>query len=259
MRKLVAFFSLLVIFNLVIFQENNAKEIKLLVLIISSDYCPIDECSIYLELQKVWKSYMHYNPTQIESYFIRADAEMPTKFKIEDDVIWAKTKEGWPPASDGIIKKTILALDAISPRLHEFDYILRTNLSSFYVFPRLLKFLETLPRKGCYCGSGEGFASGCGFILSSDLVKLLIAHKNEFLDKIHYSDDDVLIGAFFKKHGIKLLPHSRLDLLTLDIWNQMKNKINASVFQFRIKNDNHSARLTEDLQIYSDLLKMFYK
>jgi hypothetical protein len=75
-------------------------------------------------------------------------------------------------------------MEAMLPQLDEFDYIIRTNLSSFYVFSRLFKFLTTLPTEKCYCGvQGQEdnwtFASGSGFILSPDLVKLLVQHKNQ--------------------------------------------------------------------------------
>jgi len=100
------------------------------------------------------------------------------------------------------------------PRIREFDYVLRTNLSSFFVFPRLFEFLKTLPKQRCYCGSGEGFGSGCGFLLSPDLVKMLVLHKNELWNQS--SNDDVSIGHFLQKKGVALLPAPRRDLLTLE-------------------------------------------
>lgn len=162
--------SMLFLFFFISMPTFCERNLRVLVLIIASDQFPV-----YVELQKIWQSYIHSDPEHIETYFIRGDPNLPTSYEIKNDIIWSKTDEGWSPASAGIINKTVLSLEAMLPRLHEFDYILRTNLSSFYVFPRLLKFLETLPKKRCYAGSNTGgdspIASGCGFIISPDVAK----------------------------------------------------------------------------------------
>lgn len=234
---------------------RHQRNKKLLVLIITSDQFPI-----YVELQKIWKSYMHYNPNQVEAYFIRGNEHLSRTFEVQGDIIWSKTDEGWSPQSAGIINKTILSMEAMMPRIDEFDYVLRTNLSSFYAFPRLLKFLETLPTTNCYCGSSIGdnspIASGCGFIMSTDLAKMLVTNKHKLINK-KMSPDDVLIGEFFNKNGIKLIPHARLDLLNLNDWEKYKNNIPTDIFQFRIKGDD-ALRLKNDIYIHSQLLKVFY-
>ena len=82
------------------------KDIKILVLIIASDEYPV-----YVELQKIWRSYMHYNPKQVEAYFMKADPDLGTMSIIQDDVIWSKTSETLAP---GIINKTILSIEAFA-------------------------------------------------------------------------------------------------------------------------------------------------
>ncbi|MFA6066658.1 MAG: hypothetical protein WC707_05760 [Candidatus Babeliaceae bacterium] len=229
--------------------------LKILVLIIASDQYPI-----YTELQKVWRSYMHDDPEHVEAYFIREDPTLATDYCIEGDIIWAKATEGWAPESSGMIDKTLLSLEAMLPRLSEFDYVLRTNLSSFYVFPQLLTYLETLPRTNCYAGSPYGrlhYASGCGFIMSPDVVRLLVDHKKEFINNKQWAED-VLIGKFMIKHGIKRLPHVRVDLENVQVLHAMQGKIPAQAFHFRIKNRYHDRRLVEDIYIHKQLLKMFY-
>ena len=244
-----------ILYFIIILSTYNINS-KLLVLIISSDYCPIDNCSIYKELQKIWKLYMHYDTKNVESYFVTGNTNLEETYKIIDDTIWSKTNEGWPGESSGIIHKTILSLECLQNRLNEFDFILRTNLSSFYIFPRLLKFLEKLPKNRCYCGSGVGFASGCGFIISPDVARLLIENKKQLIYQKD-SPDDVLIGKFLiQKKKFKLINHTRFDVLTLKSFNL--NNINDDIFQFRVKNDKHESRLTEDLEVYKILLEKFY-
>ena len=228
---------------------------KILVLVIASDEQPV-----YVELQKIWKSYMHLFPKHVEAYFIKADPDLPTAYEIKEDVIWSKTQESFIP---GISNKTFSSMECMLPRIDEFDYVLRTNLSSFYVFPRLLKFLKTLPENKCYCAvplvsrHGIPFGWGCGFILSRDLVKKLVDHKTELWDRLDYFDD-VLIGLFFQQHKIKITPASLMNFPTLEDWQKNKDKIPSDTYHFRVKNPEAKLRLKDDVYIHSRLLKMFY-
>lgn len=246
MRKICLFFFL--------FFSLPIAHAKLLVLIITSDHLPV-----YIALQKIWKSYMHLDPEHVEAYFLRADPDLPTLVAIDGDVIWAKTSEGWSPDSAGIINKTVLAMEAMLPRIQEFEYVLRTNLSSFYVFPRLLKHLENLPKSGCYYASGtdrlSSVGTGCGFILSRDLVELIAKHKLDFLDRATPQDDNI-IAKFLNENDIYLLPHPRLDLLSLQDWQKNKDCLPDDLFHFRVKSAND--RLNDEIYIHSQLLHLFY-
>lgn len=227
---------------------QRSRDLKILVLIIASD-----QDSIYRNLQKLWKIYMHYDPAHVEAYFIKGNSHLKVPFMIEDDVIWLQSAETWVP---GIINKTILAMEAMLPHMNEFDYVVRTNLSSFYVFERLLKFLETCPKKGFYGGSDTGdpaIGSGCGYILSPDLVELLVNNKQFFMNNGSAADDQ-LVGMFLKDQGIKLVYHNRVAFPALESWRVNKCKIPDYEFHFRLKNVNHD----DELYIYAQLIKMFY-
>jgi hypothetical protein len=179
---------------------------------------------------------------------------------IDGDTIWTKSKKNWIP---GITQKTILSMEYMLAQTGtDFDYVLRTCLSSFYIFPRLLKFLENCPRTRFYC-SIIGVSSvmnirhggGCGFLLSPDLVKMLTSQKSEIWNSPF--PDDVAIGKFFMDHAISMTPHKRMDLPTLVSWKQNKDNIPADLFQFRAKN-GEGRRIPDELYIDSQLLKMFY-
>jgi len=244
-------------------KEKRSKDnIKLLVLIIASDDYPV-----YKELQKLWRSYMHYDKNHVEAYFIRGDPDLATDCEIHDDVIWTKTPENLIP---GITNKTILSLEAFLPRIKgEFDYILRTNLSSFYVFPRLLEFLGSCQKNHFYCGSmilyTPGIASGCGFLITPDIAEILVQHKSDLVNNTtpniiegHEAYDDIVIGALIKNKGIPLIQHPRMDFCTLETWHQHNTIIPENIFQFRVKSYWDNLRLTDDIYIQSQLLKMFY-
>lgn len=227
------------------------KHPKVLMLIIASEDAPV-----YTELKKLWRQYMQSNPEQVEAYFICGDPALPVECVIEGDTIWSKTAESIIP---GILNKTILSLEAFLPRIQtEFDYVLRTNLSSFYIFPRLLQFLETCPRDNFYCGRTDyerTFCSGSGFILSPDLATMLVTNKSYLLNA--NTHDDVSIGAFFKDRGIKPAPHARIDFCSFYDWFNQKDCIPSNIFQCRIKNSDET-RLKDDIFMYKELQAMFY-
>jgi hypothetical protein len=226
---------------------NNYHK-RLLVLIIASDDLPV-----YIELQKIWQSYMHKYPHNIKAYFIKGDPSIPNNYQIKNDIIWLKTAESLKP---GILNKTLMAMESFLPMLDQFDYVLRTNLSSFYVFPRLLNFLEKCPKTGFYAGVcyKDEFISGSGFLLSPDLVNLLVTNKKTLFNNKKY--DDVAIGHFMRKHGVKFSSHKRMDFLDLQDWKKNKKSIPNDTFQFRIKTPSYLR--TDDIYIHLQLRKMFY-
>ncbi len=236
-----------------------AKEMKILVLAVASDDKPY-----YKELQKVWRSYMDYDPEHVEAYFVKADPRLSSLYKIEDHTIWAKAETSVTP---GIADKTILAMEAMIPRIKEFDFIVRTNLSSFFVFPRLLEFMKTLPKTGCYhaCenkilqGGGKPyipFGSGACFILSPDLVEMIVRNKNELLGSTIV--DDVLFGWFCHYSKIPLIIATRMDILDMPTWLTLKNYLPENQYHFRLKNNSEHLRLTHEVQVHKELAKMFY-
>jgi len=121
-------------------------------------------------------------------------------YKKKDENDWVLNQ---PESYGQLLWKTIGFLEE---HINEdFDYVFRTNIGSYVHTKRLVEFLDGCPRERFYAGaggmfSGIDFASGSGFILSKDLVKLAVENKNDFgLDHI----DDVSLGRFLAKHGIE--------------------------------------------------------
>ncbi len=251
-------------------QNSLDNDIKILVLIISSDDHPV-----YSELQKIWRSYMHNDPEHVEAYFIRGNPDLPTLYHIDGDTIWSQTKENLAP---GVLNKTLLSLEAFIPKIDTYNYILRTNLSSFYVFPRLLKFLKTLPKTRCYCASAfsdELLGHGSGFLISPDVAKIMVNNKKILFNDASHADD-VLIGRFIKQNQkIPLIRNDRMDFYEMFHWDRDKDTIIGNcgeypadinstnrplwpfqMFHFRIKFSGEE-RLKNDIYVQSMLLKMF--
>ena len=78
----------------------------------------------------------------------------------------------------GIYDKTLECFEHIESSYH-YKYILRANVSSFFIIDQLLKCSQSLPESNVYAGViGKNlrisFCSGSGYWMSPDIVKQLI-------------------------------------------------------------------------------------
>lgn len=268
MKKYIWLFLLVLVSN-GLHSSDEPKDFKTLILIITTDNQPF-----YLEAQKIWKAYMNSDPDHFEAYFIRGNPDLAKPFEISGNDLTVKTAESLVP---GIVNKTILSLEALEPRLNEFDYVIRTNLSSFYPFGNLRKYLSTLPKEKAYAGislyqprslglppdlDNVPFISGAGIILSRDLAKMMIKDHKE-LDK--YKDqmpDDVFIGLFYQRHNIRHIPAQRWDYPTYEGWVKYNHQIEDHAYHFRAKY-SYNVRVPADpfkdeLLTLKALLKRYY-
>jgi hypothetical protein len=214
---------------------------KVLMLVISSD-----NEQIYAEHRKIWSSYMNSSPN-IDCYFIQYGNESQ---KLDGNILWLTGKESF----NNIIRKTVDSIEYFL-NLNHYDFIIRTNLSSFWNFNSMLRMLETLPKEKIYAGfignhNGIPFASGSGFILTADMCNLLIKHK-DLLYSVNIIDD-VDIGYTMRKLGIFITPRIRSDFFSDKMY---KNYVfNPNVFHYRIKCNNRY----EEIGIMNDLLVKCY-
>jgi hypothetical protein len=114
-----------------------------------------------------------------------------------------------------------------------YDYIFRTNSSSYIDKSLLLEYVKDKPKEKYYSGViGDAydvyFAAGAGFFLSKDLVNLVIDNKDDW---VHNYIDDVALAKFLFKFGYKPTDHPRFDVLSLD-------SLPKDFFHYRLKTDN---------------------
>lgn len=164
---------------------------KIIFLIISSTN---DEC--YINMKKIQQEYLKLFGDKIKYFFIECVPNMVEEIEEIEDHIFVKDTESIIP---GIYNKTIKAINHVCQTYH-FDFIIRTNLSSFWNLPNILNLLDTKPTTG-YAGgyNVQGFITGTGIILSNDIASML---SNNILP-IHMHDD-VLISHILSTHNIQL-------------------------------------------------------
>jgi len=136
--------------------------------------------------------------------------------------------------------KTLDAFD-VSVQEFEFDYIYRTNVSSYLDLTRLQRFVENKPTNDFYAGfignyQGINFASGSGYFISRDLV-LRVLQNRDLWD--HNLVDDVSLGKLLtQEFNVDIKKVERIDIDSSDF--SLKRVINnpLNVFHYRCKAEN---------------------
>ncbi len=214
-------------------------------LVISSDTSPV-----YARHREVWKTYMNSHP-DIDCSFItyRPLVFVPTR---TDDTLLLRGFDHY----ETIFQKTIEALQYFLSR-KSYDYVVRTNLSSVWDLRGLRSFLETAPRERFYAGqagihtaTGIAFVSGSGIVMSSDVVRTLVANHRGVGSLSAF--DDVAIA---KAIGLSPLPLARVDFTSLAHYDAHRDKIPPGVFHYRIKHADWKGDRMEEPIIMSRLLR----
>lgn len=176
---------------------------KVLILVVSSNTDPV-----YRHHKQVWQTYMRSNP-DVDCYFVEYS---PVAFvpSIRGNTLVLRGTESY----ENIVKKTIQALEFFVSRT-TYDFVVRTNLSSVWIFPKLLAFLGAVPRSRYYGGvicthEPWNFVSGAGILMSWDTCLELLRNR-----AVAYSAkrmDDVDIGLAMVRAGIVAQPAPRVDI-----------------------------------------------
>ena len=144
---------------------------KAIFLVLASDNDPI-----YKFFKTVWESYMFENPN-IRVFFTYGQGT--TFDRKEYDLVYDDLKETYTPPY--MTTKVTRAMDHINQN-YAYDYLIRTNLSTFWVFDSILKRLDTLPKQRCLAGKigwiKPEFVTGTSMIISSDLIEPLLENQH---------------------------------------------------------------------------------
>ena len=166
---------------------------------------------------------------QIDSYFIKYHDGPPG---IQGDTFYLKGVESYA----GIIMKTLDAFEYFKGM--QYDFIIRTNLSSLWNFKALIRHLETLPVRGVYSGiigrdkkSGIQFIAGSGFIMTPDIMNLLLFNRS--LAEGCKIIDDVDIGHALDSVGVPFLRGLRTDFYSKPMVDY--HVYNPAAYHYRFK------------------------
>lgn len=147
---------------------------------------------------------------------------------------------------DNIAKKTLLAFDKISTN-YEFDYVFRTNTSSFIDLRKFKNFILNNTDSLDYAGSvlkvkeGDLIASGAGFFLSRKNIQTILDNREYFDVSL---PDDVAIARLLKTFNINPTNIIRKDVKSIP---NPREVLNSKHFHYRCRLDPTYHRILEPL------------
>lgn len=237
--------------------------VKLVALVIDADNEPI-----YALGRSLWREAARRHGVPL--YFLRADPRITDdRLYVDGDVLAARWLDGFAPR---INNKTFQGMHYCLAHL-EFDYLLRSNLSSFYRLDVLRQRLMHAPRQGYYAGAinrlpyegspGQFFeyVSGSGVVLSRDMIPTLLRARATLPDQYI---DDVWMGVALQQAPRQPLPRCDfVDVSTLDADSLLRVSARldaaeqAGDFHFRVKNEGPAGRLALDAAVFGMLCQRF--
>lgn len=149
-------------------------------------------------------NYFTFNNTLISKEFPKNKKVFSNIFEIvsNNKMDWVfQSKSGY----EQLLTNTISAIDYAN-KYESYDYIVRTNNSTYWNPIRLRQYLSKSSKSGFYGGVSRmhqniEYVEGYGVILSRDVSGLLVSHSHILDNRII---DDVAIGALLSKFDINI-------------------------------------------------------
>lgn len=224
---------------------------------------------------------MNLHP-QIDSYFVWMREE--TEHKRRHDEVWMEGTDsivvhgnegrGIPTIFDKTVKAIEYILRVSREQGKSYDYVLRSNLSSFFIWDRLIGCLETMPRTTFVMGrintmdNSLSYPSGCGFLMSVDVARVCVEERESRASKHDMvMADDCMFGYIFAKRGIAITNHpyvefeGELSSCALQLFHKTfihKHLGNQDAFHIRVRHGREWYRNTIEPLTYARLVNYFY-
>ncbi len=202
---------------------------KIIVLVLAADIAGYNK--LIESIKSTWAKHLPPGYKVLYYYGYRDGYPRPQINRVQqigDDLICG-LEENMP----NINPKTCLAFKHVYEN-YQFDYIFRCCAGSYVHLTNIDRYFAAIKpsKNNFYCGvvgavGSVQFASGSGFFLSRDLVKVLIDTPTSF---ICHPNDDVAIGAYLTKLGIPIRPGERQDIFDV-------NAINRDHYHFHFRHN----------------------
>lgn len=215
---------------------------KIVVLVIAS------HDAVYDQFAANWRSQLYAE--NIKVYFIYCSEEQERLVEARGDCIYLKGRECVKP---GLHHKTLCGMEYVLAE--PFDYLIRTNLTSFINFRELNAFLEDKPVKNYMAGTyvSGGFLSGSGYMMTRDVVQDYLTWCDEDCTTnpmAHF--DDEFVGEYIKEKSIAF---HNLGMVTYTIDIGLTEAARKLHVRFKSSEDQ-GARLT-DIEQHRQVIEIY--
>lgn len=243
-------------------RDDARPKDKLLVLVIAGG-----AKSVYYPQRSLWRLVAeHVRPMGVHVYLVARSPNVhrPT---VQGTTILFPDDPGVPEderykttrferiSVDFLVETLAYVLDSPLPG-RDAPHILRTNLSSFWRFDRLLQWLEPKGTRNYSAGvqgviGGRPFLSGAGMVLSHD-VAALIVRQSHALDTSQI--DDVAVSAVLSANRVTMDAMTRCDDFAEAV-PELPHKFAGDVYHWRMKAPDAPM---QDVAIWASLYLTFY-
>ena len=214
---------------------------SLLVIVLASDE------PIYAAHRAVWRMMAAAAPRFGVRVFFTKMRDGLDAVRIEKDTVFVPGTDCVTPCQ---LLKTMASLHALvgpGAAPHAYEYVLRTNLSSLWVWARLLAWIKaTLRPRGTPIRAGvvigkTVWLSGAGTVLSIDAARTLVAGN----ESLRYTEmDDVAMSEFLHAKNVPIQVMTRADFTSTDgnPIGQLPVSPDSGAYHYRIKPVHDRAR-----------------
>jgi hypothetical protein len=232
--------------------SSHKPHFRIIVLVLSSYLTALVQNN-----RQVWKQYMHIHPN-VKVFLVYGDSFQGTPS--ESDLVYMDIEENYNP---GMLKKTLRALQFVDQN-YTYDFMLRTNLGTFWDFPRLLTHVDSLPSELCYSGDGPFesiYVSGTDTLVNGYMVREFIKHQHELNYQV---PEDKAMGLIF--HGVLGAPFRKSRISFMEkflspdegpIVECIRESMKHNADHYRVKNDKGGRNIV-DIACYVFLCREIY-
>lgn len=206
------------------------SDFRILLLVLASDTDPL-----YCKLQSLWRTASH---PRADILFLKAHPNLRGDDFLHENTIYI----GCPETLESVYEKQMRAFKLLLPRLKDYAFVFRTNLSSYVDPLKYLEYCEMLPRREVYRGvigvhDDIRFASGSGYTITPDLIERLVQENPP-----EVLLDDVSVGYAIAGWGIPIVSAAREDYTPYG-WVRHAGPAFEPLFHRRVKTDDRNADL----------------
>lgn len=229
---------------------------KLLFLIIAS------RNELYDKIKGYWQKIIDTKPDNIAFYFLYNDPSIEKEYIITGNDIFFKEKETRIP---GILNKTIQSMKICN--YNNYDYIIRTNLSTFFYVPQLLLFLQNAEPTKIYAPLVKyseryqtTFPVGFCIIIHKSNVDKLMANFSTIIMKYNNNNemypDDIWFGIMFNELNMPYDTSIQSSLIRSDeIYNIVPSQTHIFTNKFIFRNRDYHFKFDEQGKQQNDIVK----
>lgn len=178
-------------------------------------------------------------------FFVEMREDLTCDAEENGNYIYVRGKESITP---GMYEKTMVAIEYLHCT-YDYDYIVRTNLSSFWNIPKLFDMAKNfgVPYAGGHMIDGW-FITGTGIVVSRDVAHELTKFTNDSIN------EDVLISSQLKTFvNIDAWNDGPRLLYMIDDGETIPDRVDDIIY-IRVKNTDRAI----DVRIFKKLLRKIY-